>query len=173
MTVREFIKNNILLFDGAMGTMLQNKGLKIGENPEVFGYKNPEKLMEIHRLYLEAGSNIITTNTFGANELKLDKLGYTVEEIVDNAVNMAKKAIENHEYQLIIMDEANIHFQTAELGKVDLGGGGTIAYILGNYNMNVIDAGIPVLNMHAPCEIISKVDIYEAYQAYKVFLKNA
>ena len=72
-----------------------------------------------------------------------------------------------------IMDEANIHFQTAELGKVDLGGGGTIAYILGNYNMNVIDAGIPVLNMHAPCEIISKVDIYEAYQAYKVFLKNA
>ena len=72
-----------------------------------------------------------------------------------------------------IMDEANIHFQTAELGRVDLGGGGTIAYILGNYNMNVIDAGIPVLNMHAPCEVISKVDIYEAYLAYKVFLKNA
>ncbi len=69
------------------------------------------------------------------------------------------------------MDDANIHFQFAELGRVDLGGGGTIAYILGNYNMNVIDAGIPVLNMHAPMEIVSKVDLYEAYNAYKEFLK--
>ncbi len=72
-----------------------------------------------------------------------------------------------------IMDEAKIHFQTAELGKVDQGGGGTIAYILGNYNMNVIDAGIAVLNMHAPFEIVSKVDVYEGYLAYKVFLQKA
>ncbi len=72
-----------------------------------------------------------------------------------------------------ILDEANIHFQTAELGKVDQGGGGTIAYILGNYNMNVIDAGIAVLNMHAPYEIVSKVDVYEGYLAYKIFLENA
>ncbi len=71
-----------------------------------------------------------------------------------------------------IMDEAKIHFQTAELGKVDQGGGGTIAYILGNYNMDVIDAGIAVLNMHAPYEIVSKVDVYEGYLAYKVFLEN-
>lgn len=72
-----------------------------------------------------------------------------------------------------IMDEAKIHFQTAELGKVDQGGGGTIAYILGNYNMDVIDAGIAVLNMHAPYEIVSKVDVYEGYLAYKVFLQKA
>lgn len=72
-----------------------------------------------------------------------------------------------------VMDESNIHYQTAELGKVDLGGGGTITYILGNYNMDVIDAGIAVLNMHAPMEIVSKVDVYETYQAYKAFLKNA
>ena len=72
-----------------------------------------------------------------------------------------------------VMDEAKIHYQTAELGKVDLGGGGTIAYILGNYNMDVIDAGIAVLNMHAPMEVVSKVDVYETYQAYKAFLKNA
>ena len=72
-----------------------------------------------------------------------------------------------------IMDESNIHYQTSELGKVDLGGGGTIAYILGNYNMDVIDAGIAVLNMHAPMEVVSKVDVYETYQAYKAFLKNA
>lgn len=69
-----------------------------------------------------------------------------------------------------VMDESEVHWQTAELGKVDQGGGGTIAYILGNYNMNVIDAGIPVLNMHAPMEVISKVDLYEAYLGYKAFL---
>lgn len=72
-----------------------------------------------------------------------------------------------------IMDDRGIHFQTAELGKVDQGGGGTIAYILGNYDMEVIDAGIAVLNMHAPMEVVSKVDVYETYQAYKVFLKDA
>ena len=71
-----------------------------------------------------------------------------------------------------VMDENNIHYQTSELGKVDLGGGGTIAYILGNYNMNVIDAGVPVLNMHAPMEIVSKADVYEAYCAYKAFISK-
>ena len=69
-----------------------------------------------------------------------------------------------------IMDEGDIHYQTAELGKVDQGSGGTIAYILGNYNMNVMDAGIAVLNMHAPMEIVAKADVYEAYLAYKRFL---
>ena len=68
------------------------------------------------------------------------------------------------------MDEGNVNWQSSELGKVDQGGGGTIAYILGNYNMLVIDAGIPVLNMHAPMEIVSKVDVYEAYLGYKAFL---
>ncbi|MFV0381903.1 MAG: aminopeptidase [Breznakia sp.] len=71
-----------------------------------------------------------------------------------------------------MMDDANIHYQSAELGKVDQGGGGTIAYILGNLNMDVIDAGVPVLNMHSPWEVVSKADVYEAYQAYKVFLKS-
>lgn len=71
-----------------------------------------------------------------------------------------------------IMDSNDINYQTAELGKVDIGGGGTIAYILGNYNMEVIDAGIPVLSMHAPCEVVSKVDVYEAYLAYMAFIKN-
>ena len=70
-----------------------------------------------------------------------------------------------------VMDENEIYFQTSELGRVDQGGGGTIAYILGNYNMNVVDAGIPVLNMHAPMEIVSKADVYEAYLGYKAFLK--
>ena len=68
------------------------------------------------------------------------------------------------------MDEDNVYYQTSELGKVDQGGGGTIAYILANLNMDVIDAGVAVLNMHAPMEIVSKIDVYEAYLAYKTFL---
>ena len=69
-----------------------------------------------------------------------------------------------------LLDNAGVNYQTAELGKVDQGGGGTIAYILGNENMYVIDAGVAVLCMHAPMEIVSKADVYEAYQGYKAFL---
>ena len=72
-----------------------------------------------------------------------------------------------------IMDDNHVAFQTAELGKVDIGGGGTIAYILSLYGMNVIDSGVAVLNMHAPWEITSKADVYEAYKSYKAFLKDA
>lgn len=71
-----------------------------------------------------------------------------------------------------VMDESGIQWQTAELGKVDVGGGGTIAYILALYGMNVIDSGVPVLNMHAPWEATSKADIYEAYRGYKAFAEN-
>lgn len=72
-----------------------------------------------------------------------------------------------------IMDDENITFQTAELGKVDIGGGGTIAYILSLYGMEVIDCGVAVLNMHAPWEITSKADIYETKNGYAAFLKRA
>ena len=72
-----------------------------------------------------------------------------------------------------IMDDNEVSFQTSELGRVDVGGSGTIAYILANYDMNVIDSGVPVLNMHAPWEIISKVDLYEALKGYIAFLKEA
>lgn len=72
-----------------------------------------------------------------------------------------------------IMDEANVSFQLSELGKVDIGGGGTIAYILANYNVEVIDCGVGVLSMHAPWEVTSKSDIYEAYCGYIAFLQNA
>lgn len=72
-----------------------------------------------------------------------------------------------------ILDKHEVAFQTSELGKVDQGGGGTIAYILANYGMQVIDSGVAVLNMHAPWEIISKVDLYEAFLGYVAFLKEA
>ena len=68
------------------------------------------------------------------------------------------------------MDDAGVNFQTAELGKVDVGGGGTIAYICALYGMDVIDSGVPVLSMHAPWEIVNKADVYEAAKAYKAFL---
>lgn len=72
-----------------------------------------------------------------------------------------------------IMDSENVTYQTAELGKVDQGGGGTIAFILAQYNMEVIDSGIALHNMHAPWEVASKIDIWEATQGYKAFLKKA
>ncbi len=72
-----------------------------------------------------------------------------------------------------ILDHRKIAFQTSELGKVDQGGGGTIAYILANYGMQVIDSGVAVLNMHAPWEIISKVDLYEALLGYQAFIEEA
>ena len=71
-----------------------------------------------------------------------------------------------------VMDDASVLYQTAELGRVDLGGGGTIAYILALYGMNVIDSGVAVLSMHAPWEATSKADIYEAYKGYKAFLQK-
>lgn len=72
-----------------------------------------------------------------------------------------------------ILDEKGIVYQTAELGKVDVGGGGTIAYILAEYGMNVIDSGVAVLNMHAPWEATSKADVYETYRGYIVFAEGA
>ena len=82
----------------------------------------------------------------------------------------------NAEYLAVlrnILDNHNVHFQMSELGKVDAGGGGTIAYIMSLYGMEVIDCGVAVLNMHAPWEVTSKADIYETYKCYKAFLKNA
>ena len=70
-----------------------------------------------------------------------------------------------------IMEEAGAAYQFAELGKVDIGGGGTIAYIMANYGMDVVDSGVAVLNMHAPYEVSSKSDIYQAVKGYKAFLK--
>jgi aspartyl aminopeptidase len=71
-----------------------------------------------------------------------------------------------------ILEENNVSFQTAELGKVDVGGGGTIAFILAKYGMEVIDCGVAVLNMHAPWEVVSKADVYETMKGYIAFLKN-
>ena len=81
-----------LYFDGAMGTAIQSRGLKLGEIPELFNMTHPEIIEQIHREYLEAGSNFITTNTFGANKYKFEGKGYTVQEVIRSAVERAKIA---------------------------------------------------------------------------------
>lgn len=83
----------IILFDGAMGTMLQKKGLSLENGVECFNISKKDIICDIHKEYIKAGANVITTNTFGANELKLKKYGYTVEDIIDRAVKIAKEAI--------------------------------------------------------------------------------
>lgn len=95
MNFKEYVKENIVIFDGAMGTQLQKKGLKLGEVPEAINITNRDKIVEIHSEYIEAGAKVITTNTFGANELKLERTNYSVEEIIDAAVKSAKKAIDS------------------------------------------------------------------------------
>ena len=74
-------------------------------------------------------------------------------------------------YVRAAMEKDGVAYQMSELGKVDAGGGGTIAYILANYGMNVMDCGVAVQNMHAPYEVTSKIDIYETMRGYKAFLK--
>lgn len=90
------MENKIIFLDGGMGTMLQERGLKPGEAPELFAMKHPEVIEEIHRMYVDSGSDIIYTNTFGANAKKLKDSGYSVEEIIFNAVHIAKKAAKDN-----------------------------------------------------------------------------
>ena len=83
----------LLFFDGAMGTQIQKKGLKLGELPELFNILNPGAIQSIHEEYLQAGADFISTNTFGANRLKLKNTGHTPEELISAGVNLAKKAV--------------------------------------------------------------------------------
>ncbi|MDO5518141.1 MAG: homocysteine S-methyltransferase family protein [Clostridium sp.] len=102
MGLKEYLKDNILIFDGAMGTMLQKKGLKLGQNPEVLNVSSPEIIEEVHKEYIESGCNVITTNTFGANELKLSLCNMEVEEAVDSAIQIAKRAIGKNEVYIAL-----------------------------------------------------------------------
>ena len=92
---REQLKKDYVILDGAMGTMLQAAGLKMGEIPEVLSVTRPELLVSIHEKYLKAGSDVIYANTFGANSYKLEGSGHSVEELVGAAVKNARQACEN------------------------------------------------------------------------------
>ncbi|MFU0825048.1 homocysteine S-methyltransferase family protein [Clostridium sp.] len=104
MGIKSDLLNKFIFFDGAMGTMLQNRGLKAGEVPETYNILHPDIIKEIHEKYIKAGANIVTTNTFGANELKLKDTGYSVEEVITNAVNIAKEAKKNSRETYIALD---------------------------------------------------------------------
>ena len=114
MDVLELISKKYVFFDGAMGTQLQANGLKSGEIPEKWNIEQPEVITEIHRAYFEAGANIATANTFGANPLKIDN----VEEIVSAAINNAKKAI-NKEEQFVALDIGPTGKLLKPLGELD------------------------------------------------------
>ena len=110
--------DKFLYFDGAMGTMLQNSGLEAGELPEELNIANPEIIYKIHREYLNVGANIITTNTFGANRLKLQNSSYTVEEIISAAVKTAKKSIEGFKEKYVALDIGPIGTLLSPLGTL-------------------------------------------------------
>ncbi len=94
MVFKDLLKKEFIILDGAMGTVLQSKGLELGEIPEKLGIEKPDEIIAIHRSYIDAGSDIVYTNTFGANRYKLEGCGYSVQEIISQAVANAKKACE-------------------------------------------------------------------------------
>ena len=93
--LQERLKKEILVFDGAMGTQLQEAGLKAGEIPECLNITHPELIQSIHQKYLNAGADFITTNTFGANALKMKDVNYSLKEIIEAAIDNAKAAQKN------------------------------------------------------------------------------
>lgn len=91
----ELLKKDYVVFDGAMGTMLQAAGMKMGETPETLSITSPELLVGIHEKYLKAGADVIYANTFGANRYKLEECGYSVKEIIEASIRNAKQACAN------------------------------------------------------------------------------
>jgi 5-methyltetrahydrofolate--homocysteine methyltransferase len=113
--IQKLLSSNFLLFDGAMGTMLQQKGLKGGHLPEVYNIQHPEIIYDIHKEYLEAGADIITTNTFGANRLKLKDSSYCVDEIIKEAVTIARRASKD---KLVALDMGPIGHMMEPIGTL-------------------------------------------------------
>jgi 5-methyltetrahydrofolate--homocysteine methyltransferase len=97
-------RDKILIFDGAMGTMLQSRGLKVGEIPELLTITSPEVIESIHSEYLQAGADVVLTNTFGANRYKAEKAGCTLESMVKAAVESARRAVESCGHGYVALD---------------------------------------------------------------------
>ncbi|MGM0500007.1 MAG: homocysteine S-methyltransferase family protein [Bacillota bacterium] len=93
MELKNKLGKEMIIFDGAMGTVLQQRGLKAGDIPEKLNIENSEDIIDIHKSYLKAGAEILTTNTFGANALKMNELDYSVEEVISAAVENARQAV--------------------------------------------------------------------------------
>lgn len=120
MNFREFLKDNIVCLDGGMGTLLQQKGLKPGEYPEMWNIEHPERIIDIHRAYFDAGSNVVCTNTFGANSLKFDQA--KLEEIIKSAianVNRAKELSQSKKPKFTALDIGPTGKLLKPLGNLD------------------------------------------------------
>lgn len=100
---KKLMEKEFVCLDGAMGTMLQAKGLKMGETPEVLNIENPQLLIDIHSMYINSGADIIYANTFGANRYKLADCGYSVKEIIEAGISNARKACSTSE-TLVALD---------------------------------------------------------------------
>ncbi|RCW47740.1 MULTISPECIES: homocysteine S-methyltransferase family protein [unclassified Halanaerobium] len=102
MELKNRLGKEIIIFDGAMGTVLQMRGLKAGELPEILNIEKSKEIVDIHKSYLEAGAEILTTNTFGANTLKMDETDYSVEEIIRAAVSNARRAVDESSVDALV-----------------------------------------------------------------------
>lgn len=117
--LKEKLGKQLLVFDGGMGTQLQQAGLKAGEIPEVYNIEHPEIIVDVHRRYLEAGADFITTNTFGANPLKMKDCGYPFEDLIKAAVKNAKQARDTYKKDAyVVLDIGPIGQLLEPLGKL-------------------------------------------------------
>ncbi|BEP29639.1 homocysteine S-methyltransferase family protein [Helicovermis profundi] len=118
MSILKKLGKELIIFDGAMGTMLQANGLKVGAIPEELNIEHSDIIIKIHKDYIDAGANIITTNTFGANKYKLSSSKYTLEEIINSAVTNAKEASKNSD-SLIAFDIGPVGKMMKPIGNMD------------------------------------------------------
>lgn len=117
MNFNKLLENDFILLDGAMGTVLQNQGLEAGDLPELLGIEKAQEIVGIHKQYIDAGSQIIYTNTFGANSYKMKDAGYSLDEIIKTAVRNAKKACEGTD-TLVALDIGPIGALLEPTGKL-------------------------------------------------------
>lgn len=120
MDFKERLGKELLFFDGAMGTILQGRGLAAGELPELLNMTREETILDIHKAYLESGCDILKTNTFGANRLKLKATGYTVRQVISKGVQIARKAVQgNHRAAYVALDIGPTGKLLAPFGDLD------------------------------------------------------
>ncbi len=115
-SIIEYLKDNVVCFDGAMGTEIIKKGLKLGEVPELYNVENREIIKDIHKSYVMAGCDVITANTFGANRLKLKDISYSVEEIIKSGIEIAKEASDG---RFIALDVGPLGQMLSPLGTLE------------------------------------------------------
>ncbi len=157
------LKNKeFVILDGAMGTMLQKNGLKVGQKPELFAFENPQAVLNVHKMYMESGSDIIYANTFGANRLKMGSSGKSVEEIIKKNVGIAKEAAG---------DKALVALDIGPIGEMLEPSGSLLFEDAYDIFKEEITAGV-----NAGCDLIvieTMTDLYEAKAAVLAAKENS